>query len=47
MHSTFAEQFTPAWDSQIAAEQAMSRVRPRVDLGQKMTPRGRGMNRRR
>jgi hypothetical protein len=44
--STFAEAFVPAYDSRIASEQAMARVAPRVDQGQKMTPPGRGVNRR-
>lgn len=41
-YSTPKEMFTPDWDGLIASEQSMARVQERVDMGQKMTPRGPG-----
>lgn len=37
-----SEQWTPGWDKEAAGGQAMSRVKTRHRMGQKMTPLGAG-----
>lgn len=39
-YSSFRESFTPGWDKGISGSQEQSHVRPRAEMGNKMTPRG-------
>lgn len=41
-YSRMSERFTPNWDKEISGAQERAHVAPREEMGQKMTPRGRG-----